>query len=497
MDILIIDDNKKERDLLSRMIVGDHHRVRAVQRFQSYKNMDNRDRPMLVIVDEHLDNGVRGSALIENEMDKNPLHHYLIVTGKKDLDFVEEVSHLDRTYYLSKPINQFDLNFLTQKIINVMELQKLKEESESKLQRQLQSAENCLMSMLPQSQHCFKDTLLSWDMRSVNNVGGDFVYYSNQPENKILMAIGDISGHDLSSALFSSLILSHVKEISKNTEITPNELIHKLNTKVKEVLPSHIYLSLLVGVFDKNHNIMTLQNAGAENPYFIDKQKTIKQIAIEGGPPIGWMSDFDYLGVEPTYIPIKKGECVFACTDGLKTNHDLTTRSEEDVIRYVQKLNESKCLSSFDQEIADDTTFLSFQRTTEEVGMLQVEIDEQNVELVVDEIKKITKKLYLPKNLSKKILLVLVELYTNLCKYCDLSNKSHRNALFKISFESETEAEIAFGETCSDFSIEEDLEALKPTALKTSGMGSYIIKSLTKKFEQLSKKNLTILRVTF
>ena len=116
-------------------------------------------------------------------------------------------------------------------------------------------------------------------------VSGDFYNFSEISEGKYGFGVADVSGKGIKSSLLMSKASSLYRCLSK-TIFSPSKLLNILNSEICETTSRGMFVTMLIGIYDKNKKELTLSNAGHEPPLIYSNDKSFSKFE-EAGPPLG------------------------------------------------------------------------------------------------------------------------------------------------------------------------------------------------------------------
>ena len=180
-------------------------------------------------------------------------------------------------------------------------------------------------------------------------VSGDFYNFSDLGNNKFGFGVADVSGKGIKSSLLMSKASSLYRCLSK-TIFSASSLLKILNDEICETTTRGMFVTMIVGVYDKNKNELLLSNAGHEPPLIFSSDGNFKTVD-EAGPPLGIAPNFKF--TEQT-ISFKESS-MYIFTDGItemkNTNGDMLGQEGfQDYIKKYQSTPNNKRL----QKIIED-----------------------------------------------------------------------------------------------------------------------------------------------
>ena len=142
-------------------------------------------------------------------------------------------------------------------------------------------------------------------------VSGDFYNFSDLGNNKFGFGVADVSGKGIKSSLLMSKASSLYRCLSK-TIFSASSLLKILNDEICETTTRGMFVTMIVGVYDKNKNELLLSNAGHEPPLIFSNDGNFKTID-QAGPPLGIAPNFKFT----EQIVSFKESSMYIFTDGI------------------------------------------------------------------------------------------------------------------------------------------------------------------------------------
>ena len=123
-------------------------------------------------------------------------------------------------------------------------------------------------------------------------VSGDFYNFNDLDNGKYGFSIADVSGKGIKSSLLMSKASSLYSYLSK-TNFSPANLLTQLNNEICETISRGMFVTMLIGIYDRNLNELTLSSAGHEPPIILNQQNEFSNFN-EAGPPLGIVPKTEY-----------------------------------------------------------------------------------------------------------------------------------------------------------------------------------------------------------
>ena len=205
------------------------------------------------------------------------------------------------------------------------------------------------------------------------DVGGDYADIFELPNDRILIVIGDVTGHGVSSSLLTAMVKASVFRFA-NKDTPLNEITTNTSNMIFDLLNKRKLMTFCAITLDKNTGEMAICNAG--HPYPIIKAKEPGNIRkpIKTSLPLGISKKRCRYTSEPEML--NPEETLFIYTDGFPEaendkGEEFTYEKFEELISnsVITTAEEFKnqLISVFKQhhgekELADDVTFIILKR---------------------------------------------------------------------------------------------------------------------------------------
>ena len=123
-------------------------------------------------------------------------------------------------------------------------------------------------------------------------VSGDFYNFNDLGNDKYGFSVADVSGKGIKSSLLMSKASSLYSYLSK-TNFSPANLLTQLNNEICETISRGMFVTMLIGIYDRNLKELTLSSAGHEPPIILNQQNEFSNFN-EAGPPLGIVPKTEY-----------------------------------------------------------------------------------------------------------------------------------------------------------------------------------------------------------
>lgn len=133
--------------------------------------------------------------------------------------------------------------------------------------------------------------------------------------------MGDVTGKGVPASLFMALSKALSRSLLMRPETSLEAAVREINAELSRDNRQAMAVSLLVGVLHPGDGRLDLCCAGHENPLVVGADGTVRELKLDGGPPLCVDETFPYPQETDRLAP---GEVLVAFTDGLTEAQDPT-----------------------------------------------------------------------------------------------------------------------------------------------------------------------------
>lgn len=246
-------------------------------------------------------------------------------------------------------------NSMTSSIENLIEEQKEKE----RLQNELVIAQEVQAQLYPQHISQLASLEVFGFCRPARTVSGDYYDFLNLNSDKLVLAVGDVSGKGISAALLMATIHSAVRAYSlegkpsmrepvaagtaagssfllasalNGSEMSSGAMLSLLNHQLYQSTPTEKYATLFLGIYDGHERKLTYSNGGHLPPIILGEDGSVRRLE-EGGTVVGL---FDHRTYQDASVALRQGELFVAYSDGVtEPENDFGEFGEQRLIDLV------------------------------------------------------------------------------------------------------------------------------------------------------------------
>jgi serine phosphatase RsbU (regulator of sigma subunit) len=219
--------------------------------------------------------------------------------------------------------------------------------------------------------------LEGWDMTGVSfpcrEIGGDYYdFIQRKRDNRLVVAVGDVSGKGTGAALLMSSLHAAVRAQSQ-ARSTISEVMGEINQYIFENSPPNKFLTLFYAELDPETGTLAYSNGGHNPPMMVRQNGDVERLDT-GGLPIGMMQGVAY---EQAIVTFEPGDVLVIYSDGITESvNEREEEFEEERLIEVVKNNTGRSASGIRDRIdealsrfvgttapVDDMTLMIIKRT--------------------------------------------------------------------------------------------------------------------------------------
>jgi len=181
------------------------------------------------------------------------------------------------------------------------------------LEDELQTAHDLQMRLMPQENPTVSGFDIVGRCIPATEVGGDFYQYFPVADERVVIALADVTGHGMKAAI-PTMVFSGLLDTQVNYSTTPEELMPRLNSSLHRVLEPRTFVCLSLGELDPQRSRLRLSNGGCPYPFlYRASTQQVEEVDLSAFP-LGIRAESIY-GVEE--VDLDEGDVVVMCSDGI------------------------------------------------------------------------------------------------------------------------------------------------------------------------------------
>jgi sigma-B regulation protein RsbU (phosphoserine phosphatase) len=186
-----------------------------------------------------------------------------------------------------------------------------------RLDHDLEIARDIQRILLPSESPAITGFEISGINVPARQVSGDYFDYIKVDDDRLGVAIADVSGKGVPASLIMAICRSVLRSQSANN-ISPADVLRKVNRQLYPDIKEDMFISMAYLILDSARNTVTLSRAGHDAPLLY---KRSSQTVVPLKPPgmalgIDSGSVFDRLTTD-FQVPLERDDCLVLYTDGV------------------------------------------------------------------------------------------------------------------------------------------------------------------------------------
>ncbi|WP_233231188.1 SpoIIE family protein phosphatase [Silvanigrella aquatica] len=208
---------------------------------------------------------------------------------------------------------------------------------------------------------------------------GDWWNYYILPNEKLLLLLGDVTGHGTASALLTAVVKGYCDSIHIQPEITSKDILSQLDTVVRQSGDGNKVMTMFAAILDPINGTITFSNAAHNFPMMIKLKNNGKVVEklIAQGRPLGYellstsegQTSYAY---DQRQIKLEPGDVLFIFSDGLveATNKNGDEFTERRLKNALQKYSDKEAKEMKECIITEFREFISHKKLDDDVTFL-------------------------------------------------------------------------------------------------------------------------------
>jgi sigma-B regulation protein RsbU (phosphoserine phosphatase) len=203
---------------------------------------------------------------------------------------------------------------LQDRLIGVLDLESTKYAAFTAQQERMLTALSSFIAISLENSRLYQDPGLDLAAAYVpaRELGGDFYDFLPYGEGKLALALGDVSGKGTAAALYGSLAIGMLRELTVERELAPADMLAMLNRRLHAARLEARFIALTFAVYDAVDRSLTIANAGGMHPLLLH-DGLLTQIPVDG-IPLGLFPEADYSVIT---LNLQVGDVLIFASDGI------------------------------------------------------------------------------------------------------------------------------------------------------------------------------------
>lgn len=313
---LVCDDNPVNCALAKSVLEREHFQVTTCSTGEEAYQLLRRNTFDAVLLDVQLP-GIDGLDLtrqLRAELPEQAFLPIILITASTNAETRLKGLQAGATDFITKP---FDPHELVARITNFVATKRLYDRLaaanralEEERQKVYQVQTSLLPASLPNSHRLHFAALY----KPSRLAGGDYYDVIVRPCGKILLAVADVSGHGIPSAMHMSVLRAGLHARAKRG-LEISQILEELNDVLVFATDEFTFVTFYLAEYNPETRCLLQATAGHPGPFLQDLQaETVRELEVEGSFPLGIEEGITYPVVEKTLNP---GQRLVLYTDGI------------------------------------------------------------------------------------------------------------------------------------------------------------------------------------
>ena len=382
--VLVIDDEKIIRDRMKKILGLDGYETFTAEDGEKGLEIFHKEKPEIALVDVKMP-GMDGIEVLKNIKEKSEVTEVIIITGHGGVETAIDALKQGAFGYIQKPVEYDELAIEIKKALEKQEIQKKLDEYLNDIERanaeleslyqQLQREHEIAKQVFANVAHA--DHIESKHMKCLLSpmdiVGGDLFLTATGPSGSRYVFLGDFTGHGLSAAI-GAIPVSDMFYAMAGKGHSIEKIVTETNRKLKNVLPTGLFLCACFIELDYTRGILTVWNGGLPDAMIIGRQGGIKKRLSSTHLPLGVVSN-DKFDRSVEVVELAQGDFIYIYTDGVieASNKDGEMFGQQRLEEHFAHIREPETL--FDEICSSLAAFRSGAVQEDDIAMLEIRYD--------------------------------------------------------------------------------------------------------------------------
>ena len=321
LKILIVDDSKQARLMVSRFVTKMGHAVVTARDGSEAVELFSAETPDLIVMDVHMPgmDGYEAARQIRQREDDTWVPIIFLSAGAEDEDQVKGLE-IGGDDYLIKPVRFRVLEAKIKALWRVAELQHRVQEHAEQLAyyrdetEQEQQLAKHLMGRIIRADDIEDEQVQRW-IHPAQHFSGDLIVAARTPGGVRHVLLADGTGHGLSAALSVMPVIETFYSMTE-TGFRIATIVRELNRKVKQLLPVERFVAVTLAAIDPMDGMLEVWNGGNPPCMLVSHTGRLLRSWRSSQPALGIL-DNDAFDDRTDAFQWPEPGWLYMCSDGL------------------------------------------------------------------------------------------------------------------------------------------------------------------------------------
>lgn len=375
LNILVVDDTEPDLALIGAFISKLGHIAILARNGQEAVDSYRNSPPDMILMDVMMPvmDGYQATVEIRKLAGSRWMPVIFLNAKTQDSDLVRGLQ-AGGDDYLTKPINLPILQAKIKAMQRIAEIQHELAEKAEELARyhaENEREQNLAKHLLERIIRAYKpnDTMVERLILPATRFSGDIIATEFTPNNILHVILADSAGHGLSAALTVLPVIEVFYGMTKKG-YSLSTIVRELNSKIKQLMPAERFVAAALAAINFSEHTIEIWNGGMPPAYFVDDDGEIKREWRAAHPPMGIMSNADFLSKAEIFHWNEPGR-LFLYSDGL-IEAENSVGERFGAGRVLQALNEKCDQGQFWYLIAAANKFMGLDNATDDISIAAI-----------------------------------------------------------------------------------------------------------------------------
>jgi phosphoserine phosphatase RsbU/P len=311
--ILIVDDARTNVDVLVEALRGDYKLSVALDGTTALRSVE-KSPPDLVLLDIMMP-GLNGYDVCRQLRAHESTRELpvMFLSSLEDVKNKTQGFEVGGNDYLTKP---FEVLEVKARVRSLLKAKAYADAVREAMARDLRIAREIQMGILPADlAAATKGTGLDVHaaIEPAREVGGDLYEVLRASDDRVVVALGDVSGKGIPAALFMAVAVTVLRTLARQI-VEPDEILRRLNDELAEQNPRGMFVTLQCLVFNLAERRVSCAGAGHHRLAILSTDRPPRLACPSSGRPAGLMPCNP---VERETLPLASGDTFVLFSDGV------------------------------------------------------------------------------------------------------------------------------------------------------------------------------------
>lgn len=316
--VLIVDDVKANVDVLVEAL-RDEYKLSVALNGESALRSVEKAPPDLVLLDIMMP-GIDGYEVCRRLRASQQTREIpvMFLSSLEDVQDKARGFELGANDYLTKPFEMLEVKARVRSLVKAKAYADAVKEA---LARDLSIAREIQMGILPSDlSPCTSGTGLDIDamLEPAQQVGGDLFEVLRASDDRVLVALGDVSGKGIPASLFMAVTMTLLRSMGRQFD-RPEEILRRLNDELSAQNPRSMFVTLACLVYDLRAGRVTHASAGHSPPVLLRAGQPPRYVFPSSGMVAGLMPGVE---IASETMELEPGDTLVLYSDGVTEAYD-------------------------------------------------------------------------------------------------------------------------------------------------------------------------------